>query len=129
MRIVYLCYYDTLENDKENRYYVLSAKNKIDYITSVLKTLGHKVQIVSASHTQNKGLCPAHDVEIEDGIRLKLFSSFGYKSLVKKILSKIYISIQLFTWLLFKLKKKDILIVYHSMGYMNLIKALRMIKK
>ncbi len=48
--IYYIWYYS---NDP-NRNFVLSAKNKIDYIIEAMNSLSYKVNIISASGGKNK---------------------------------------------------------------------------
>lgn len=129
MNIKYLCYYDTLDNAGENRYYVLSAKGKIDYIVSVLNDLGHSVQIVSASHTNSTGYFKSKEKEINERSKLVIFATFGAKSIVSKLFSRLFTKIQLFVWLFRNLRKDDMLIIYHSLGYMRLIKVLKRFKR
>ena len=48
----YICYYDI--DDKNKRKYVLSAKNKIDYIISVAqKAMNEEIEIISAAETRD----------------------------------------------------------------------------
>lgn len=129
MNIKYLCYYDTLDNVDENRYYVLSAKGKIDYIISVLNDLGHSVQIVSASHTNSTGYFKSKETKINELSKLILFATFGSKGIISKLFSRLFTKIQLFVWLFKNLRKDDVLIIYHSLGYMRLINILKRIKK
>ena len=123
-----MCYYDTIDSD-ENRYYVMSAKDKIDYIVSVLNKLGHSVLLVSASHTKNNKYYKSQTKDINDNTKLLLFATFGHTLSITKVLSRLYTKIQLLTWLLINIKSDDVLIVYHSLGYMNIVNIIRRIKK
>ena len=49
----YLCYYD--RDSSEGRNFNLAATNKIDYISTAIKSLGEDVEIVSASTVSSKG--------------------------------------------------------------------------
>ena len=52
--MMYVAFYDTPENKAEGRSYQLSAVNKINYICTVLNRLGHHVEIISPSVTENR---------------------------------------------------------------------------
>lgn len=128
MKVKYLCYYDTLDSC-ENRYCVMSAKGKIDYIVSVLNKLGYSVQLVSASHTKNRKFYRSKIEELSENTNLVLFSTFGYSTPIAKIASRVFTKIQLLMWLILNVKNDDLLIVYHSLGYMDIVDFIRKVKK
>lgn len=125
----YIAYYDTPDNREQNRGYVLAATNKIDYICHALNEIGQKVEIISASGTSNKKGCKGKKVDLENENTLKLFSSLGRGNKIKNILSVLFLRICLLLYLLKNIRKNEKIIVYHSLGYMSIIKTLKKIKK
>ena len=81
----YVAFYDTPENKAEGRSYQLSAVNKINYICTVLNRLGHHVEIISPSVTENRKGCKGKVVDLSEGVSLKLFSCMGMGSLPKRV--------------------------------------------
>ena len=129
-KVIYYCsYYDTEDNIGQQREYYLSATNKMDYIVQALFHNGYQVEIVSMSGTTGDKVCCGKKYKSRAGIDIKLFTVFPKKSKIMMAISHIYSSIQMFLYLLFKLRKEDILLVYHSLLYMKLIKLIKKLKK
>ena len=129
MNIKYISYFDTEDNINENRSYVLAATNKMKYIVSVLEKNNFNVEIVSVSSTKNKKFYKGKKVNISQNTVLKLFPTFPWGNKIQKFISIYSMRIFLFIYLFFNTKKNDILIIYHSMGYMFLLELLKKIKK
>ena len=125
----YIAYYDTPNNKEQNRGFVLAATNKIDYICRALNHLGETVEIISASGSSSKKGCKAKTVNLANGNILKLFTSLGRGNKIKNILSVLFLRFSLFLYLMKTIKKNEKIIVYHSLGYMGIIKMLKRIKK
>jgi hypothetical protein len=128
MKIFYLAYYSLSKND--NRYFSLSSKAKIDYISSKLISKGFTVEIVSPSWSTNKkGFLKGKYQEISKSLFLKQFNSFGSNSKIFNFLKYFYSLFNSFFYLLFNLKNNDKLIVYHSISFYFLIFFLKIFKK
>ena len=125
--IKYISYYDSALNKSENRNFVLAATNKMDYICSALNKNGYDVQIISASGTNGKKSVKGKTYD-NNGVSVKLFSSFGRGNKIKNIIDIIFLKIQLFFYLFFNIKKDEKVIVYHSLGYMSVISLLKSLK-
>ena len=125
----YLAYYDTPANQIENRNYAPAATGKVDYICAVLNRIGYSVELVSASMTHNKCGCKGKVVQLSEKTSLKLFPSLGKGFLPKRILRRLLFDMGMFFYLLFHIKKGEDLLVYHSLGYANMVWTLRKIKK
>lgn len=110
----YVAFYDTPENKAEKRSYQLSAVNKIDYICSVLNRLGHHVEIISPSVTENRKGCKGKTVALSEGVSLKLFSCLGMGSLPKRILRRVLGRLRLLWELTANTRKGETVLVYHS---------------
>jgi len=126
--IKYISYYDSALNKSQNRNFVLAATNKMDYICSAIMKNGHTVNIISASGTKGKKRVKSRLYE-KDGFSVRLFSSIGRGNKIKNILDIFFLNFQLFFYLLKNIRKDETVIVYHSLGYMNLISLLKRIKK
>ena len=128
-KIYYLGYYDTESNRSENRNYVLAATNKMTYICSALNRAGWDVEIVSASGTKNRESYPGKKVPVNEHITLTLFPTAGRGGKIKNVLRRWLLHGQFFFYLLKHIKKEQPVLVYHSLGYLSLIRILKKIKK
>ena len=124
----YLVYYDTPDNLAENRNYVLSAAEKIDYICSVLNRIGHSVELISASASRNRRGCRGKKVQLSDRTSLKLFSCIGTGILPKRLLGRLLFNTRLFLYLIFHIQKNETVLVYHSLGYAGMVALLKKCK-
>lgn len=128
--IKYISFFDT-QDSSIKRNYVTSATNKIEYIAKTIASLGKKVEIISISQVLEPRLkiYPSEKKYISEGIILKLpFSWGGNNSLVKKIRIMWHLIYMLF-YLLFFCCKSDTIIVYHSLGYFDIIRWAKKIRK
>lgn len=124
----YVCYYDI--DGKENRHYVLSAKNKIDYILSTLeKIFEENIEIISASTTKDKRSYRGRQESISPKISLKMFRTFGRGSFFSKLFDFLFIPVYLFFYLLISAKKNENVIVYHSLSYIVPVGLAKKIKR
>lgn len=112
----YICFYD--KDDNENRYYVLSAKSKIDYIVSSLeKTVTGEIEIISAATTKDKTMYKARKERVSAQVSLKLFRTYGLKNIFTRFFDFIFIPAHLFIHLILHTKKSEPVVVYHSLAY------------
>ena len=127
-KIFYVGYYDTDNNQSENRNYVLAATNKMTYICSALNRAGWEVEIVSASGTRNRTGCPGGLVSISDGTILRRFPDIGAGNVFKRVLSRNLMRGRLFWYLFRNTKRDDPVLAYHSLGYIGMLRFLKKIK-
>lgn len=125
----YISYYDTPANKAERRGYVLAATNKMDYICSALNQIGYAVEIISASVTANRKGCKGKTVQLSEKTSLKLFPCLGTGALPKRLLRRLLVRSKLFCELVFKTKKGEDVLVYHSLGYVGTIALAKKIRK
>ena len=121
--IKYISFFDT-QDSVIKRNYVTSAANKLEYIAKAIASTGRQVEIVSMSQVQEKNfkIYPPEERQISEGVTLKLpFSWGGEKGLLGKI-KIIWHLVNLFFYLLFYCGKKDTVVVYHSLGYFDIIR-------
>ena len=123
----YICYYDI--DDRQSRNYTLSAKNKLDYIFSNLeKITAEEIEIISMSETNCKRKQSARKERISDNATLRLFSSFGKKNKMTKILDYVFLRVKTLLYLLIHTQKDENVIVYHSLSFCTLISIAKKIK-
>ena len=114
-RIKYFSYYGcndfTCKRDNSP-----AADSKIDYIISVLNRCGYAVDHISNAPSACNHFIPGYVVK--SGINtLRYFASFGKGNLFLNKLNNIFMRIQFLFWCFFNIKKKEQVIVYHSLGY------------
>lgn len=121
--IKYISFFDT-QDSLVKRNYVTSAANKIEYIAKTIASLGKNVEIISMSQVQEDRfrLYPSERKKLVEGVFVNLpFSWGGNKGLIRK--SKIvWHLIYMLLYLIFNCRKSDTVIVYHSLGYFNIIR-------
>lgn len=111
-----------------------AAATKIDYIIESLNEVGYGVDVISnAAIVGNGGFCPAYT--ITKGINTyHYFAGFGRgECILHKMIAVLYGltigKISLFWWCLFHLRRKEQILVYHSLNYAGLFVKLSKIKK
>ncbi len=127
MNIKYLGYYDV--SNQEGRTYFLAATNKMDYICKSIVANGESVEIISASIYSNKGKFKGGENAIANGVTLKKFSTKQRDNLLQKIFSTMYSFFAIFFYFLFNAKKKEKIIVYHSLGYRRSVALAKFFKR
>lgn len=118
--IYYVSYYGG-----ENRPRSLAAEYKIRYVCKAINKVGLSVEIVSACGTQAGWWEPGKYEQLYQKTIIKYFSSWGNGNVIKRTLSRWWTKTMMFTYLLRKLKKEDNVIVYHSLGYMGMVRLLK----
>ncbi|WP_422484801.1 hypothetical protein [Gudongella sp. DL1XJH-153] len=130
-KVKYIAYYnDDKINPRENRNTFLAIKNKVDYICRALNRNGYEVEIVSPCWSNNDtGYYKGRISRINEGVLLRNFFTIGSKGKTMKKIKQILSSIFLLKYLLFGIKKEDIVIVYHSISLIWPITIAKYIKK
>lgn len=126
--VKYIGYYDTNENSEENRSYSLAATTKMDYICKALNRNDYKVLIVSPSRTSNKRFYKGKHLKINENTVLKLFPTFPWGNKLQKCFSLLAGDFMLFWYLITQVKKNEVIMVYHSLGFRNVINLAKKIK-
>lgn len=128
--IKYVAFFDT-QDSLVKRNYVMSAVNKLSYITKVISSIGYEIEIISVSEVIEKQfkLYPSEEKYISEGIKLRLPLSWGGNSFFLRKIKVIWHLIDIFFYLLFHCSKNDIVIVYHSLGYFDIIRWAKKICK
>lgn len=127
-KIYYLSYFDIPENADQKRNYVLSAATKSEYECKALAKAGYKVEIVSASGTCSGKFCKGSVTELGDNLTLRLFDAKPTKTTLQRIIARSFMKKQLSKYLLDNITENDVLIVYHSMAYADLVQKIKLKK-
>lgn len=124
-KVYYIAHYDNADNKEQDRYYILAATNKMDYICQAAAENGFDVEIISASATKSPKNCRGQYRKAGDGVMLRLFYSPGRGNRLKNILGRALIKLQMFFYILTKVRKGDNVAVYHSLLYMRTVSILK----
>lgn len=129
-KIKYICFYEDKANDKEQRTKSLAAENKVKYLSQCLVENGYLVEIVNPAWTYGKKFCRGTLSRVEESIILRLFSSIPWgNGRLSKGISVVFQLLQLFLYLLFRVKKSETVLVYHSLYYAPIFHFLKKLKK
>lgn len=126
-KIFYMAYYNST-NSSERRNAVLSSVNKMNYICEALENNGYNTEIVSASGAVEKKFCKSKKVKLTDKTTLKLFSSLPRLNRIVSVIDRVILKIKLFLYMIKNTNKDSTVMVYHSLGYMSLVKRLKKLK-
>lgn len=126
-KIFYMAYYNST-NSSERRNAVLSSVNKMNYICEALENNGYNTEIVSASGAVEKKFCKSKKVKLTDKTTFKLFSSLPRLNRVVSVIDRVILKTKLFLYMIKNTNKDSIVMVYHSLGYMSLVKRLKKLK-
>ena len=126
-KIFYMAYYNST-NSGEKRNAVLSSVNKMNYICEALENNGYNTEIVSASGATEKKFCKSKKVKLTDKTTLKLFLSLPRLNRIVSVINRVILKTKLFLYMIKNTNKDSIVMVYHSLGYMSLVKRLKKLK-
>lgn len=119
-----LAYYDTLDST-DNRMNNPAAYIKSTYVFECLERLGYKVEILSASYNLGKKMIKGSTRKLSDSITLTTLDSMGRGCKLKNISSQLMFYRKLSKALDSFVNEGDTLLVYHSLGYLDMIRKLR----
>ena len=122
----YLGYY--AKNAVVERSNPLAAVTKMDYVANVLSR-NEYTEIISASGVLGNKSDIAHTQRINDNLSVHYFYSVGRKNPILGKIGTLLLHLQLLHYLLTQAKRDEPIIVYHSLGYMRIIRCARKIKK
>lgn len=124
-KIFYLGYYNLPDSGTN---FVLSSVNKMNYICEALENNGYNTEIVSASGAVEKKFCKSKKVKLTDKTTLKLFSSLPRLNRIVSVIDRVILKTKLFLYMVKNTNKDSTVMVYHSLGYMSLVKRLKKLK-
>lgn len=124
-KIFYLGYYNLPDSGTN---FVLAAVNKMNYICEAVEKAGYSTEIVSASGAVEKKFCKSKKVKLTDKTTLKLFSSLPRLNRIVSVIDRVILKTKLFLYMIKNTNKDSIVMAYHSLGYMSLVKRLKKLK-
>ncbi len=126
--IKYFGYYDSQLNEQEDRSFSPAAKNKMDYICHVLNRCGYDVCIVSPCITRKSQVLLGKKLKLDEQNSLRLFMTLGRGSRLRHALDYLLHYLLLFIYVMRHVKKDELILVYHSLGFRNLINFAKRIR-
>lgn len=124
-KIYYLCYFDIPEHADQQRNFVLSAATKSTYIAKAFVKAGYEVEIVSAAGTCGGSFCPGSVTRLGENLTLRLFDAKPAKATVQRVFARRFLKKQLKKYLLENVTENDVLLIYHSLAYMDLVREIK----
>lgn len=123
----YFGYYaDDKRLDKVNC--ALAAVNKMNYIADVIAKVAGSTEIISFSSIlgdSQKSEC----IQLKNDVSVKYFDLKSYKSRIVRVIVRFFDKLKLLLWIIKNVDKDEPVIVYHSLGYVNLINIAHKLKK
>lgn len=121
--IKYISFFD-FQDAIVKRGFVASATNKIESICDILNSIGYSVDIISISAVEEPRFrfYKGSKSERHPGLTLKLFPSWGGKNKLLRSVKILWHLIAMFTYLMLHTQKNEVVIVYHSQGYFDVIR-------
>lgn len=121
-KVYYITEYPEYENGVQIRTGNMSSKNKGDYIISTLNEIGYDVIIVSDSTFRGKSTFKCGQKKsISDHIGLVNFGSFNFDKGILRHINNRICRVEMFIFLLLKIRRNDIVIAYHGYEYAGLL--------
>lgn len=125
--VYYLGYYSCDQIAQEKRSASPPAKNKMGYVISALSTIkDEKTVVVSPAETSSCHLVRGTENNINESVSIKTFPSVSSRFWLIRCFGHLLTRICLYHFLLTKIQSDDILLVYHSLALMNIV---RMVKR
>ena len=105
----------------------LAAVNKMHYISTRLANVDGKVEIISAA-SPLQGSQAAAVYDLGQGMGIRYFKVSASRNKVINAIKRTVHSARLFSWAYKNIKQGETVVLYHSLGYMNLFKVLKKLK-
>ncbi len=117
-----------VEEEKRDLYScAVPARLKMGYVIDALQEKNIPTYVFSLA-TSNKA-ARSKETALSDAITIRYIASLGRSNRLSKSLSRFLISIQLFFFLLFRVKRDDRVIVYHAYPLLKILSFTHKIKK
>lgn len=126
--IYYVAFYNPIE-ELGNRVANYAGEDKIDYICKAINEIGEQVTILSNTKSIKNKYLKKVVYNKTDQKRVIMFASFPKRGKLLHSIDVVFGYFQLSKFLIKNVREKDVVIVYHSLGYRNLIGQIRKIKK
>ena len=123
----YFGYYaDSARLDKKKG--ALAAINKMDYIADVIANVVGSTEIISFL-SPSGGSKKSERIELRNGVSVRYFDLKSYKNRIVRVVSRFFDKLKFLLWIIKNVEKDEPVIVYHSLGYFNLINIAHKLKK
>lgn len=119
--VKYIGYYDRSIDGEYNHKVSPAGTAKMDYVASLLARNGFVVEIISLARRKSVSIGKKKSISVDKNLRLKYIFSVGGDSKLAKVIDLIIQRTLIFLYLLLFTSSKDIVVVYHSLGYGGLI--------
>ena len=126
-KIKILAHYNASESG-QNRYKAPSACTKLEYIMDAISNNDMEIEVISASNSIDVSY-PFKRISVTDRITLILLKALKRGGWLVNKFSTIFFHINLLFYLIFNIKKDDVLLVYHSLILMRMVYLVKKIKR
>lgn len=123
----YFGYY--ADNDTKKLNVSMAAVDKMTYIAEALCSIGESIEIISAAVTLEGKNLGKKKILDNSSFSVQYFFSVYSKWKFLKIIFGLFFYLHIFFWCIKNVKSKEVILVYHSLGYMWLIQILKRLKK
>jgi hypothetical protein len=116
--------------NKRNLMVFPSALTKMNYIISRLINIGFDVNVFSPAETKNNYLCHYYSckIQIDKNFHIRYVDTIGSPNIIFKIISRFWIYVQFVHYLLFNVRRNEIVLVYHTWHYRWPIRFVKILK-
>lgn len=128
-KLKYIAFYDLPEYEHEKRSVNLASTNIVGYMAKTMAD-GRTIEIISPARTLvEKSFFPSHKRALDNNITLTMPSTFLLSGTIGRYLSIVYNMVWLFLYLLIHVKRKETIVVYHSLSLMTVLRIVKRIKE
>lgn len=129
MKVYYISFYLN-ETEIKDRELVVAPQSKIKYISESIQKAGYDVCLVSTSYTKKgKSFSFGRKIKINQSEIHIYLPALGSNNFFFKLFRTNFMQIQLFYFLFKNVKSNDIILAYHSLSYMAVLKFIKLLKK
>lgn len=125
--IYYVAFYNPIQ-ELGNRVANFAGEDKIDYICEAINNIGESVTILSNTKSIQPRYLKKTVYKQSESKQVIMFASLPRRGKFLHALDVLYGYIQLALYLIRNLKEDDVVLVYHSLGYRDIIRKIRKIK-
>lgn len=122
--IHYIGWYVDLDHD--GVYYGnIPAKLKMRYVADKVLAAGKKLTVFSLANRSSKGIYFTKKHKATNGINIRYSAGFSQKGKIGKTLNSFIKKLEFVYYIIFKVKKQDTIILYHSVAYTKTLSFLK----
>ena len=124
--IYYIGFFSGLNNPNDFNQFP-SCTNKMSYIIASLKSIGFNVNVLALGESNKLQFSKA--IKVDDQENYRFTSTFYSSNILLKLISRLWLFIQVINFVFFKTEKKAKIIFYHSYYFIKIMKFTRFFKK